>query len=207
MILLLINRQSMTKTRSSFNPLQLRFWVSVAILTMPQYALAKPEVKETREYFTVSGQTSTELYQSIRRNTPFRKGDKHFHAQTQWKVSWNYQWRSSENRCSVTSIATQVEVTIILPQLAPDAELSEAVETQWNRYLQALTDHELQHKAHGVAAAEEIEDTLSTLSNIDCFKLRSIAERKARDITEKYIDKDKAFDLATDHGAKDGIRL
>jgi len=109
-----------------------------------------------------------------------RKGPKGYWGYARWWVSWTAD-------CDVT-----VKQTIHMPRHRNPEKLSPELRERWDSMLGALLRHERQHARHGELAAQQI-------AAANCVG--------AYEIIDRWAAQDKAYDLRTDHGRKEGVTL
>ena len=75
-------------------------------------AHAEPTIKENVTYYNVDGATVADVRADLNRKGPISKTDgKRYDAATNWRINWNYTFRSSDQSCSVNAVTVTVEVT------------------------------------------------------------------------------------------------
>lgn len=139
---------------------------------------------------------------------PLGKNGKRYHAYTRWDLKWNYRWiQQGHSQCSLSNVEVSIDIEYLLAELAAAEKLTPEYKSQWNDYYQALFRHEQQHKNFGVSAARELEQALLQVRSLPCSTLENHLSDIARDILQKYEQLEKDFDIRTNHGANEGIRL
>jgi predicted secreted Zn-dependent protease len=64
------------------------------------------------------------------------------HAQSSWKLSYQYQPRRERGLCAVGSITTKLELAMTLPRWTPPADVPQDLPGRWARYVNALMSYE-----------------------------------------------------------------
>ena len=167
-------------------------------------AIAKPELKEETLYYQVSGDNAEALRQQINSRSSAQQDGRTYGAYTRWNVRWHYDWATTDSYCSMTTVTTQVDVTYTLPQWVDRKAAPAQLQKKWDRYYNALIDHEHGHKEFGLKAAKAIELALSGMGHESCDRLQHDANSKGNKILDKYIAREKQYDIKTRHGMNDG---
>lgn len=111
-----------------------------AVAATPGNVYAKPKIIAKTKYYSISGTTSREL-----KNQMKRKGPRGYWAYAGWHVRWS-------GDCRIT-----VEISYEYPKWKNRNEAPAALRTSWDRMMTALMKHEQQHGQHGINAAREID--------------------------------------------------
>ena len=182
-------------------------WVLV-LVCLAINATAAPTMQSETAYYTVAGKTPQQIRRSIEIRGPKGDGGRAFHASTRWKVEWAYRWIESNRRCKLNQPQVSLKINMLLPKLATNVQLSAERQAEWDRYAQALLEHEQQHRDYAIAAARELQSALQTLNGWHpCGQLEDQVNDKADRVLDKYERLEREFDQRTDHGAKDGVVL
>jgi predicted secreted Zn-dependent protease len=99
----------------------------------PLLAVVPADVKV--EYYEVQGSDYASLMKSLTARTAG-------HAQSSWKLSYQYQPRRDKGLCSVGALTTRLELAMTLPRWTPPADASRDLVARWLRYVDALMSHE-----------------------------------------------------------------
>ena len=171
-------------------------------------AVAAPAVNIQTSYYSVSGNDSNSLYQSLQQHGPIGENGNRFHAVTRWKANWSYAWREAANRCQLDKVEVSVDIEYLLPELKGLDTKPEKFRNDWNSYFLALFKHEQQHKDYAIQAATELEQELLAINSQQaCLTLKNKMADTAQKVLDKYERKEREFDRVTDHGLKQGIKL
>jgi hypothetical protein len=108
-------------------------------------------------------------------------GPKGFWAYTTWNVNWT------------SDCQTSVMASITLPELADDADLDDEEIAEFERMLEALTAHELQHVDFGIEFADEVSTDNCPINSDE--------------LLQPYLAAERAFDADTEHGRTQGVYL
>ncbi|SDS45094.1 DUF922 domain-containing protein [Pseudomonas oryzae] len=177
--------------------------LSLALLA-PQ---VRAEISEKLDYtdYPVPASEEASLGRSLNRNSPIRHDGLTYHAYTTWTVNWTYRWTDAGGYCRISEVATQLHGIIKLPRLEGG---SESLRGQFDRYLQALHQHELGHYQIGRKAALEVDRELRALPVMaNCQRLSAAANRIAHQVVDRHKEEERTYDLITVHGRLQGARL
>ena len=156
----------------------------------------------------ISGKTIDAIKTDIRKKTPVKHNDRIHVAYTRWNVNWRFWWLESSDACKITRVATTLDVAYTLPKLEHSAAMPAALLERWENYYSALLDHEQGHKELGMKAANEIEQTISTMEpRTSCSQLERDANKLGKAVIDKYSRLEKEYDRTTNHGLKTGVIL
>jgi len=105
-----------------------------------QPADARPVVKTVWKYYPITGRTSRQLINQMR-----RKGPQGYWAFARWYVRWSGTCRTS------------VRITYTFPRWVDKNRAPASLRKAWDRMIRNLKRHERGHGQHGINAAREIE--------------------------------------------------
>lgn len=127
---------------------------------------AEPVINEGVGYYQIVGNTAQDLRREMDQKGPGGKNGKSFDAYTAWYVNWNYRWWESRDTCRITSVSTKLSVTFTLPAWQNYASADARLQQQWDRYYNALYEHEKGHRGFGIQAAREIERAILDVGDL-----------------------------------------
>ncbi|HEY7883923.1 MAG TPA: DUF922 domain-containing protein [Cellvibrionaceae bacterium] len=164
-------------------------------------ALATAELSETVDYnyYEVSAEVgATGLMEHLNSASPVRRGDKVFHAHTDWDIDWQFDWQSENEQCRIVDVTVSLDAIILLPAMSSaDADLQQ----QFNTYVAELQRHETGHYTIAVQAANAIVLQLERLAAESCSVIEEQANQLALAIIDAHVLKEKEYDRVTRHGA------
>ena len=167
-------------------------------------APAPAAVGERTEYYEITGSSARELRKAIDRLRPTDAKGERFDAHTKWDVRWRYQLTLGERSCALREFGTSVQILITLPNWARRPAGS-ALAARWERYSEALSEHEREHVAIGVRAASAIQERVSALEAAPtCQLLEQSIKTKAESILDEFRAEEATYDRRTRHGATQG---
>jgi predicted secreted Zn-dependent protease len=169
-------------------------------------ARSAPAVKISYQYYPIAGTTASELRSQMNRFGPHDEGeDRRYDARTDWRVQWSYRYGMQNGLCAMQQVNTQVGITFTLPQWKSSSGAGRSLVQDWQRYMASLQLHEDGHKDHGVAAAQDVQQTLRQLPHAtSCAILEANAKAAARAVIQTYNAKDLEYDHTTRHGYTQG---
>ena len=99
------------------------------------------------------------------RNTPIRERGGTFNGHTDWHIDWQYQTRQESHICHIHNVQVKVHVIHTLPALS-EYVTDERTITVFNKFNNALTQHEKNHGNNGLLAAREIDKAISEMTSV-----------------------------------------
>lgn len=174
-------------------------WVGIS-----QAWSASPNIRSQVNYYTITGTTASALRQQMNQLGPPGNNGRRFDAYTKWNVAWNYRYGLVSDRCRITSLTVNTDMTYTMPQWQNLKQAPRSLQQQWQGYYQALQLHEEGHANHGRAATQEIWQRLSHLNQPTCASMSQIANQTVQTIINRYAQKDIDYDRQTDHGRTQG---
>jgi predicted secreted Zn-dependent protease len=160
---------------------------------------------ETIKHYEVRGVTLDGL-----RNEVFSRGPadakkrQRFAGWTDWEIRWRFEYEESPRSCRLQDVSTEAHVVYTLPLWVDRAKASNTLQEAWDRFSNALTEHEKGHGQIAYKLAKRIEDEMRTIpAQPTCAEL----ERRINDLGSRMIDEDseqEAYDRVTGHGETQG---
>lgn len=164
----------------------------------PSASLAEVNVKT--HYYPVVATTADELLREIQDKGPGR-----FAANARWDVRYDFKyWRTGSN-CRLTEINLFLDISYRMPDWINKDFASPDLKMRWDKWFYALLIHEQQHGNHGRQAYNELRSGFMSVSSAsNCEILSSELSDIWREVRTKYSQKDKDYDISTDHGRSEG---
>jgi len=169
-------------------------------------SIAAAEIIESVEYkyYEISPRAPFEIKPELMRRSPIREGGGSFNGHTDWYVSWRYQANQEPQGCRARDIKTKVHVVHTLPTLSEYVSDEQTIDV-FNKFSDALTQHEKNHGNNGLSAAREIDKALSEIPpQPNCRYLSRIIDDTGKSIIQKYIYADDEYDRTTSNGLTEG---
>ncbi len=184
-----------------------RFAVLCAVILTVPFARGQSTVLWRTNYYTVTGATLREINQSFSQSRPW-KNKSSLDGLTDWRVDWKFNVTQSDSGCRLSYFTTTTTINITLPKWVAPTNTSPSVKEIWGRYITALGQHENGHGQFAAAAASEIHKRIKEVSEgSDCGSLRNNVTSLCSGVVETYKQRDKEYDVRTEHGAQQGARL
>jgi predicted secreted Zn-dependent protease len=155
-------------------------------------------------WYDVTGGTAGELRAQLDLHSPEDAAGVHHDAYTEWYVTWHFPLVMSESGCSTGPVATTLRVKVSFPRWQAAPGVDQLLLEQWERYLQALFEHESGHRDTALRAAHEISEVLGAFEQLpSCPEAETVASA-AHAVLEKYRKADLDYDVETRHGETQG---
>jgi predicted secreted Zn-dependent protease len=196
-------------TRSHICPVRRRLLIAWVVLTCFAHtpAFAQHTVRWVTNYYYVTGASIGEIHQSLARSRPWRDQST-LDGLTDWRVQWRFQIADSGGECRLSSFTTDTTITMTLPRWVRPTNTPLDVVTNWVRYINALTQHEVGHGRIGLAAAAEQQRRVPMAeADVNCNNLRNRINQLAQQIVDEHRRRDREYDERTRHGAGEGAIL
>lgn len=179
---------------------------AIAFVLLSEVAVSNPNVTVKTNYYTITGSTAQQLRQQMNQKGHIDPlSGRRYDAYTGWQISWYYNTTLNNNQCKLHSAKVNTTITFTLPQWKIPSNASQALQTKWNKYINALIQHEKGHEQNGILASNEILQRLQTIpSNPSCETLKQNANQLANQVIKKYNQKDITYDKMTKHGITQG---
>lgn len=170
--------------------------------------VAEPTVNVQYRYYSIYPRTKWDLNRELDQRSPIIYQGRKFRGFTNWQVQWNYQWWQTAQSCKITSVNVRLDVIYTLPRIPDNHNADAEARRVFNGYFAALMRHEQNHKTSGLLAARAIEKALQDLPAFPtCAQLESTANQVGNQLVERYRQRDRDYDRATDHGRKEGVSI
>ena len=162
-------------------------------------------VTQSMETYTVSGVTSRSLLRELDANARVSEtSGKKTYGSASVYVNWSYNYRERASSCRIDTAKVSLDITLRMPQWQPEREPSQELKAQWQAFHDALTLHELRHRAFGADAARAIKVALDALSAPSCDALNAEVDRKTGQVMENLSQANRIYDAETSHGRTEG---
>jgi len=159
-------------------------------------------------YYQIMGATADDLRTQMNQFGRTDENGRHWDGYTEWYVTWSYPYSITDEGCTLGRVEVKVDITFVLPQWNPPANVSPRLVEKWKDYLAALELHEEGHKEIAIEAGYEIWRFLNGLSSYSsCDELEQAADAATEEILERYLQREAAYDQETEHGATQGVRF
>lgn len=149
---------------------------TLALLATPALAQDDIAVDVTYQSYEVGGDDLYEIQAAMNAEGPYG-----FPAYTTWNVKWTAA-------CEIS-----VTATIVLPDLGPDADLSEEEEATFHIMLENLEEHENNHVEFGIGFARDVQ-------GMGC-------RGDTASVHQEWLAEERNYDADTEHGRTEGAWL
>lgn len=164
-------------------------WASPAVHAEPTYS-------ETTVSYNITGQSPTELLQSIASNGPrLDKPGMHSVARAIPKFSWSWNLGQGPAGCRITNTKVGLVVTIYMPRWQDRGSAQPALKADWDRYAADVLAHERRHAAISRRTAKAIERGILALPpKPTCVELRATILPAVEAIVRNHDEEQAVFD-------------
>lgn len=163
----------------------------------------------TVHYYSVSAQSLSDLHQEIRRRGPVDQYGKSRDALTKWKLRW--RWVFEPGTKNVKDVKLSSSVDLYFPFWKECSILKTPKELgkkrEWQRYVRALAEHELQHVQFFRTGLERFDYILKARIALERPLSLKEAKKIADLVVEELRTQDREFDERTNHGMDLGVVL
>jgi predicted secreted Zn-dependent protease len=147
----------------------------------------------TVEYYQVEGMTGDEIRSSMNARRPRDSHDgQAVEAVTSWELNWMVP--QSGRRCDLSRAKVSFKARVLLPRLTDPGLVPAPVLARWRAFVAGLERHESYHVRH---AFNHRRDVLRAIRSSSCARANEAAAAAVR----KVGDEQRAYDVATRHGA------
>ena len=163
--------------------------------------------EQTKSY-EITGGSVTQLRESLNRQRPVGPDGLPHDAITVWDIRWRYATGQSPLGCSVTTFEVFLEIVLTVPKWVNEADAPAALVERWRSYYAALLVHEDGHKGVAATAAAAIRQAGGSVSpQSSCAEAARVVDRVATGVLDEYRQKERQYDVETDHGRTQGARF
>lgn len=180
-------------------------WWTGVLLGLAAPLAAAVDVDEDVRYYEVTGETPAEIWREMRAKGPVGKDGSKYNATTPWNLRWRYPYARSADGCATGPVTVKLSVVYNMPRWDRPPGASATVARQWDRYIEALEEHEQGHADFGRQTASDIERALEAIPpQRTCDELSRLANDTGREILEENRPREREYDRRTNHGATQG---
>ncbi|MDJ0612759.1 MAG: DUF922 domain-containing protein [Rhizobiaceae bacterium] len=148
-------------------------------------------------YYTVSGDTFSELDQEIKLHGPNVLGVGDALASTDLKMVPDIRYSRTSNGCEITNARIRVNARVTLPRHSNERRLKAELANAWTNLSEYARVHEAVHLVIADRYALKIEDAVKELDNREsCDQLRADVESEFSRLFEEHHKEQLAFDAS-----------
>jgi predicted secreted Zn-dependent protease len=164
-----------------------------------------PSVTQSYEYYEVRGDNETDIRCDMTENGCRWDDGKKYDSVTRWSITWDYDYNRGPASCSAASFKAAVSVTYRFPKWVHTDKASKELVDKWQRYIRNLELHEEGHRDIAVAAAANLTHAVDSLPPaVTCDDIDRSVKALSRSYMKKINQDQKAYDVRTVHGIKQG---
>jgi predicted secreted Zn-dependent protease len=179
--------------------------LTAARATTPADIGGRPD--DVIRHYDIRGTTAAELRAEIARLGPVSDGVRH-QAVTNWRLSWQPVTAVSGQRCSISSMNISLSIEIFMPRWVNEIGAQQGLSTNWRTFLTGLLNHEHGHKDIALAGADEVRALAKAAApQSSCEAAVAALNAAGKAIVDKTVAKQRQYDLETNHGRNQGVRL
>ena len=179
--------------------------VSTTTSTIDGSVCPKSTSQVSYECYDVTGRTKAELAASIKANGP-TEGGKRVWAVAKWDIAYRSSWtQNSEGLCKVIRVTAPPRCTITFPAWNRPTNATYP-QSSWNSMTAILKQHEENHCVYGRKLAKEFQQQAIHIS-VPCDQINGVVKSKFESLSKKWRDESDRYDIRTNFGSKEGLRL
>jgi predicted secreted Zn-dependent protease len=167
---------------------------AAALLTAVSAADAKPKSTTSYSYYSVSGDSAVELYDSMVRRGPHVNGSKAYASTAASAVQEGKLMQGTS--CRVSDYRLSLKFTIRLPKLRNEAALSGETKGRWRQFSAFLKRHEETHRSIWLECAQALESKVASIRTGDCRSAEAKAVKMWDRARAACLKRHDAFDAA-----------
>ncbi len=157
--------------------------------------VAKPFQKTNYKFYSIKGDSPSEIYDSMIRRGPDVNGVNAY-ASTSATSSQNGKLLQQGGSCRVDSYKFNINFTINLPKLNNEAALRGPTSAKWGQFKSFLKTHEETHRRIWMSCAQTLEAQINALRAKSCKGLDQQAALLWKKMRVSCDAKHAAFDAA-----------
>jgi predicted secreted Zn-dependent protease len=191
-----------------------RIFLSVMLAGSVSAALGAPPAKPifvrvvlTTNYYAVTGSSPHEIWHAMVEARPW-KTNHNYSATTTWVARSQYRFDAGEDGFRLVKYDEETKVTVTLPRWTPPPDASPETVRRWTKFINALALHE---NGHVNIACQATGELMREMGALGTFASRQELREAARDtenrVLDKYRERERAYDLETQHGVLQGARF
>lgn len=184
--------------------LYLKLFSGLILLLTSLVTIAETIESTEYKYYVISPRSPYQIKPELVRRSPIREAGGTFNGHTDWYIDWKYQATPGSGGCRLNDIKTTVHVIHTLPALSENVTDKQTIDV-FNKFNNALTQHEKNHGNNGLTAAREMDKLFSEIQpQQDCRYLSRMVNDIGNSIVQKYIHADNEYDRTTNNGETEG---
>ena len=184
-------------------------WVAISILSLIFTTVqASVRVDENMHYYDIYGNSTDELNHQMQKHSPMAVDGVRYYAATRWFVRWDYDYSRTISGCALKNVAISVQVEENLPRWVNREDAPYSLISEWDRFYDALTQHEQGHGVFGKNSGLAIDNALNHMGTAaTCQDLEKRVKASTESILNAYLSEERQYDIDTNHGIATGAFL
>ena len=127
-----------------------------------------------------------------------------YFGMTASQVDVRFRTVEAEGGCRLGAIEVDLDVTMTLPEWAPDGPTDYALRRDWARFTAALRRHEDGHRRRAEAGVRAVAAALAGVRTATCAEADAEGRRRVRETQDRTAAGQQRYDDQTDHGRTEG---
>lgn len=174
-------------------------FAAASIIPMLSFASDGPVYK----YYSVYGRDFTSIEKSMMENRL-----NNANSSNEWHIGWKFSFQEYDDKCYLIKPTVSNETIVVLPQWDDIDQGEIKMQKEWKRYSKAVKLHQLGHVKFADQAQAAILSMLKSFQPLSsCAEVKKTANKKAKEILQKYYALDAAYEKETGEGATQGAQL
>ncbi len=166
-------------------------------------------IQGSTQRFPVVGRTEGEIGASLRAAGVREQGFVgHYHAT--WRFAYRFVTGTGAMKtsagCRFAEVRVDLQSVIREPEWQRPEDAPAELATEWQRFSDALDDHEREHEKIAVTLAGDLVRSLEQMRAMSCMELNVEAGREGERMSNKLQEQEARLDLDTRHGTLTGAR-
>ena len=181
--------------------------IFLLLILLPHFVFAKISEQVVIKQYPVIFKNDAPTEKEIQDSVPICVDGKKYMGCTKWNVYYTYEPKTVKDTCRIIEPTVTLKAEIMMPGINLRINRREFAEIYdiYNRFYNALLNHEYGHIEFGKKAAVDINSFLSTLYiKGTCDEAKSFIKVKVDSIINKYSLEELEYDKRTNHGENDG---
>jgi predicted secreted Zn-dependent protease len=150
-------------------------------------------------YYDIYGSSVKELRREMHAKHPSGFDGFNGDATTKWSIRWTWKGYGT-NQCDLSSAKVTYSIQVIMPRWTPPENANPELVARWNKYIQALNEHEKGHVDYVIAHYQSVREAI-------LGAICSTADAAAKAALDPIRQHDVEYDAETKHGATQGARF
>lgn len=150
--------------------------------------------------YPVKGDSTQQIKRALLKHGPKDQYGFKRYGMTRWLIKWNINEKTRE-------VSVSYGIRVILPNLEIKNNHKNSFLQKWNKFSEAIIQHEQHHANRAVQTARTIKVTLSSIIKNNPTTPITELNQVAFKLIRRNQEWDLAFDKETSHGKNKGVEL